>query len=121
MEVNYYVHPSSYIDIPCEIGEGTMIWHFCHVMAHAKIGKKCVLGQNVVVASHVEIGNNVQIQHNVALGTGAIVEDDVFLGPSCVFTNLINPRSEILRLHSYEKTIIRKGATIGANATLLSG
>jgi UDP-2-acetamido-3-amino-2,3-dideoxy-glucuronate N-acetyltransferase len=121
MEANYYVHPSSYIDIPCQIGEGTKIWHFSHVMAHAKIGKKCNLGQNVLVSSHVEIGNNVKIQNNVALYTGAYIEDDVFLGPSCVLTNIVNPRSEIVRRHLYEKTIIRKGATIGANATVVCG
>jgi UDP-2-acetamido-3-amino-2,3-dideoxy-glucuronate N-acetyltransferase len=118
---NYFVHPSSYVDIPCEIGDGTKIWHFCHIMPHAKIGQGCILGQNVLVSSHVEIGNNVKIQNNVALYTGAIVEDDVFLGPSCVLTNVNNPRSEIVRRHMYEKTIIRKGASIGANATIVCG
>ena len=105
----YYVHPSSYVDIPCEIGEGTKIWHFCHVMAYAKIGKKCVLQQNVHVANHVEIGNNVQIHPHVALASGIVIEDDVFLGPSCVLTNIINPRSELRRLQGHEKMIIRKG------------
>jgi UDP-2-acetamido-3-amino-2,3-dideoxy-glucuronate N-acetyltransferase len=90
-------------------------------MAHAKIGKKCNLGQNVLVSSHVVIGDNVKIQNNVALYTGAVIEDDVFLGPSCVLTNIVNPRSEIVRRHMYEKTIIRKGATIGANATIVCG
>lgn len=121
MDAGYYVHPSSYIDIPCDIGEGTKIWHFCHVMPHAKIGKHCILGQNVLVSSHVEIGNNVKIQNNVALYTGAIIEDDVFLGPSCVLTNIVNPRSEIIRRHLYEKTIIKKGASVGANATIVCG
>jgi UDP-2-acetamido-3-amino-2,3-dideoxy-glucuronate N-acetyltransferase len=121
MEANYYVHPSSYVDVPCEIGEGTKIWHFCHVMANAKIGTGCILGQNVLVSSHVEIGNNVKIQNNVSLYTGAVIEDDVFLGPSCVLTNIVNPRSEIIRRHMYEKTIIRKGASVGANATIVCG
>lgn len=121
METTYFVHSSSFVDIPCEIGEGTRIWHFCHVMPHAKIGKNCNLGQNVLVSSHVEIGNNVKIQNNVALYTGAIIEDDVFLGPSCVLTNIVNPRSEIVRRHMYEKTIIRKGASVGANATIVCG
>ena len=121
MEPGFYVHPSSYVDVPCEIGDGTKIWHFCHIMPHAKIGKGCNLGQNVLVSSHVEIGNNVKIQNNVALYTGAIIEDDVFLGPSCVLTNIVNPRSEIVRRHMYEKTIIRKGASVGANATIVCG
>jgi UDP-2-acetamido-3-amino-2,3-dideoxy-glucuronate N-acetyltransferase len=121
MQPSYYVHPSSYVDVPCEIGEGTKIWHFCHVMAHAKIGKGCNVGQNVLVSSQVEVGNNVKIQNNVALYTGAVIEDDVFLGPSCVLTNIVNPRSEIVRRHMYEKTIIRKGASVGANATIVCG
>ena len=121
LNANVYVHPSSYVDIPCEIGDGTKIWHFCHVMANSKIGKNCSLGQNVLVSPDVVIGNNVKIQNNVALYTGAIVEDDVFLGPSCVLTNIINPRSEIVRRHMYEKTIIRKGASVGANATIVCG
>ena len=121
LDTTGYVHPSSYIDIPCEIGEGTKIWHFSHVMPHAKIGKNCNLGQNVLVSSHVVIGDNVKIQNNVALYTGAVIEDDVFLGPSCVLTNILNPRSEIVRRHMYEKTIIRKGASVGANATIVCG
>src|SRR5687768_18014079 len=121
MDAPYYVHPSSYVDVPCEIGEDTKIWHFCHVMAHAKIGKNCILGQNVLVSSHVEIGNNVKIQNNVSLYTGAVLEDDVFLGPSCVLTNIVNPRSEIVRRHMYEKTVIKKGASVGANATIVCG
>src|ERR1017187_1472410 len=121
MEANYYVHPSSYVDIPCEIGEGTKIWHFTHIMPHARIGAGCNLGQNVLVSSHVEIGNNVKIQNNVALYTGAVIEDDVFLGPSCVLTNIVNPRSEIVRRHMYETTIIQIGASVGANATIVCG
>ena len=117
----YFVHPSSYIDQPCEIGEGTRIWHFCHVMADAKIGKGCSLGQNVLVASGVVIGDNVKIQNNVSLYTGVIVEDDVFLGPSCVFTNVINPRSQINRKAEYQQTLVKRGATIGANATIVCG
>jgi UDP-2-acetamido-3-amino-2,3-dideoxy-glucuronate N-acetyltransferase len=118
---NYFVHPSSYIDEPCEIGEGTKIWHFCHIMAHSKIGARCILGQNVLVSSDVIVGNNVKIQNNVALYTGACIEDDVFLGPSCVFTNISNPRSQIVRRHLYEKTLVKRGATIGANATIVCG
>jgi UDP-2-acetamido-3-amino-2,3-dideoxy-glucuronate N-acetyltransferase len=118
---SYYVHPSSYVDVPCAIGEGTKIWHFSHVMAHARIGKGCILGQNVHVASHVTIGDNVKIQNNVSLYTGVLIEDDVFLGPSCVFTNIVNPRSEIVRRHLYETTRVGKGATIGANATIVCG
>jgi UDP-2-acetamido-3-amino-2,3-dideoxy-glucuronate N-acetyltransferase len=121
LDANYFVHPSSYVDVPCQIGDGTKIWHFSHIMAHAKIGRGCNIGQNVLVSSQVEVGNNVKIQNNVALYTGAIIEDDVFLGPSCVLTNISNPRSEIVRRHMYEKTLIRKGASIGANATIVCG
>jgi len=117
----YFSHPSSYIDQPCEIGEGTRIWHFCHVMSGATIGKRCSLGQNVMVASQVVIGDNVKIQNNVSLYTGVIVEEDVFLGPSCVFTNVINPRSQINRKSEYQQTVVRRGATIGANATIVCG
>jgi UDP-2-acetamido-3-amino-2,3-dideoxy-glucuronate N-acetyltransferase len=117
----YFSHPSSYIDQPCEIGEGTHIWHFCHVMSDAKIGKKCSLGQNVMVASQVVIGDNVKIQNNVSLYTGVQIEDDVFLGPSCVFTNVINPRSQINRKSEYQQTLVQCGATIGANATIVCG
>lgn len=109
------------MDEPCEIGEGTKIWHFSHIMAHAKLGKGCILGQNVLVSSNVVIGDNVKIQNNVSLYTGAVIEDDVFLGPSCVFTNITNPRSQIVRRHLYEKTLVCKGATIGANATIVCG
>lgn len=118
---DYFVHPSSYIDEPAIIGTGTKIWHFCHVMAHAHIGKNCNIGQNVVVSSHVIIGNGVKIQNNVSIYEGTIIEDDVFLGPSCTLTNISNPRSQVLRKHLYEKTLIRRGATIGANATIVCG
>ncbi len=121
MDKNYFVHSSAYVDEPCEIGQGTKIWHFCHVMPHARIGERCVLGQNVLVASGVLIGNNVKIQNNVSLYTGVVLEDDVFCGPSCVFTNVVNPRSQIVRQHLYERTLVRRGATIGANATIVCG
>lgn len=120
-QVDYYVHPSSYIDEPCVIGAGTKIWHFCHIMSGSRIGEKCVLGQNVMVASHVVIGNRVKIQNNVSIYTGVELEDDVFCGPSCVFTNVINPRSQIERKHEYKRTLVKRGATIGANATILCG
>jgi UDP-2-acetamido-3-amino-2,3-dideoxy-glucuronate N-acetyltransferase len=121
MSEEYFSHPSAFVDQPCIIGKGTKIWHFCHVSANARIGEKCVLGQNVFVASDVEVGNNVKIQNNVSLYTGVILEDDVFCGPSCVFTNVINPRSEIVRHHLYERTLVKNGATIGANATIVCG
>jgi UDP-2-acetamido-3-amino-2,3-dideoxy-glucuronate N-acetyltransferase len=117
----YFVHESAYIDEPCEIGSGTKIWHFCHIMAHAKIGANCTLGQNVMVAAHVVIGNNVKIQNNVSVYTGVELEDDVFCGPSAVFTNVINPRAQISRQHQYQRTLVRRGATIGANATIICG
>ena len=120
-ERTYYVHPSAYVDEPCVIGAGTRIWHFCHVMRNARIGEDCVLGQNVFVASDVVIGNNVKIQNNVSVYTGVELEDDVFCGPSCVFTNVINPRSEIVRHNQYQRTLVRRGATIGANATIICG
>lgn len=116
-----YVHPSAYVDDPCEIGAGTKIWHFCHVMAYAQLGERCILGQNVLIASHVRIGNNVKIQNNVAVYTGVELEDDVFCGPSCVFTNVINPRSQVVRRDQYQRTLVRRGATIGANATIVCG
>jgi len=118
---NYYVHESAYVDEPCEIGKGTKIWHFSHVMKDARIGENCILGQNVNVAGGVIIGNNVKIQNNVSIYAGAIIEDDVFLGPSCVLTNIPNPRSQIVRHNLYEKTLFRRGATIGANATIVCG
>lgn len=118
---NYFVHESSYIDEPCEIGEGTKIWHFSHIMSNCKIGKNCNIGQNVVISPDVILGNGVKIQNNVSVYTGVICEDDVFLGPSCVFTNVINPRSFISRKDEYRKTVIGKGASIGANATIVCG
>jgi UDP-2-acetamido-3-amino-2,3-dideoxy-glucuronate N-acetyltransferase len=119
--MDYYVHPSSYIDEPCTIGAGTKIWHFCHLMAGAKIGERCILGQNVMIASNVVIGNNVKIQNNVSLYTGVELEDDVFCGPSCVFTNVINPRSQIVRRNEYQRTLVCRGATLGANSTIVCG
>lgn len=121
MAKSYFVHESSYIDEPCEIGEGTRIWHFSHIMQGCKIGKDCNIGQNVVISSQVILGNNVKIQNNVSVYTGVICEDNVFLGPSCVFTNVINPRSHINRKNEYKETIIKKGASIGANATIVCG
>jgi len=120
-EPSYYVHPSSYLDQPCEIGEGSKIWHFCHIMSEAKIGKSCNIGQNVFIATGVIVGDNVKIQNNVSLYNGVILEDDVFCGPSCVFTNVINPRSQILRQDQYKQTVVKRGATIGANATIVCG
>ena len=117
----FFVHESSYIDEGAEIGEGTKIWHFCHIMSGAKIGRNCSLGQNVYVGSHAIIGNGVKIQNNVSVYDNVIIEDDVFCGPSCVFTNVINPRAFIERKHEYRKTIVKKGASIGANATIICG
>ena len=117
----YQAHPTAVIDEGCEIGEGTKIWHFSHVMPHCKIGKNCNLGQNVVVSPGVVLGNNVKVQNNVSIYTGVQCEDDVFLGPSMVFTNVINPRSAVNRKNQYAKTIVKKGATIGANATIVCG
>jgi UDP-2-acetamido-3-amino-2,3-dideoxy-glucuronate N-acetyltransferase len=122
MEKNtYYAHPTAIVDEPAHIGADTKIWHFCHVMANTRIGKGCSLGQNVFVAAHVEIGNNVKIQNNVSLYEGVICEDDVFLGPSMVFTNVYNPRSGVNRKSEYRKTLVRHGASIGANATIVCG
>ena len=120
-KTKYFAHPSSYIDEGCEIGEGTKIWHFSHIMPGCKIGKNCNIGQNVVISPDVILGNNVKIQNNVSIYTGVICEDDVFLGPSCVFTNVINPRSAVNRKSEYAKTIVKKGASIGANATIVCG
>jgi UDP-2-acetamido-3-amino-2,3-dideoxy-glucuronate N-acetyltransferase len=117
----FFVHESSYADEDAEIGEGTKIWHFCHIMPGAKIGKNCSIGQNVNVGSRAIIGNGVKIQNNVSVYDDVIIEDDVFCGPSCVFTNVINPRAFVERKHEYKKTVIKKGATIGANATIVCG
>ena len=121
MKKEYYIHESSYIDEPCEIGKGTKIWHFSHIMHDCIIGPNCNIGQNVVISPKVILGKNVKIQNNVSVYTGVECEDDVFLGPSMVFTNIINPRSMINRRGSYVKTIVKKGATIGANATIVCG
>jgi UDP-2-acetamido-3-amino-2,3-dideoxy-glucuronate N-acetyltransferase len=117
----YQAHASAVIDEPCAIGEGTTIWHFSHIMADSTIGQRCNLGQNVLVSSGVSIGNNVKIQNNVSLYTGVELEDDVFCGPSMVFTNVINPRSHIVRKHEYKKTLVKRGATLGANCTVVCG
>ena len=118
---NYFVHESSYVDEPCIIGAGTKIWHFSHIMKNSVIGKNCNIGQNVVVSPDVQLGNNVKIQNNVSVYTGVVCEDDVFLGPSMVFTNVINPRSSVIRKEEYMKTVVKKGASIGANATIVCG
>jgi UDP-2-acetamido-3-amino-2,3-dideoxy-glucuronate N-acetyltransferase len=118
---DYFVHESAYVDQPCEIGAGTRIWHFSHIMAGAAIGRNCNLGQNVFVGEGVVVGNNVKVQNNVSLYAGVTLEDDVFCGPSCVFTNVINPRSQIVRRSEYMPTLVRRGATIGANATIICG
>lgn len=120
-EKNYFCHQSSYIDEGCIIGEGSKIWHFCHIMKNSIIGKNCNIGQNVVISPEVILGNNVKIQNNVSVYTGVTCDDDVFLGPSMVFTNVINPRSAVNRRDSYLKTHVGKGASIGANATIVCG
>ena len=117
----YFAHASACIDEPCDIGEGTRIWHFCHVMTGARIGARCVLGQNVFVAGGAELGDDVRVQNNVSIYAGTIIEDDVFLGPSCVLTNVTSPRAEIDRRAHFEVTRVRRGATIGANATIVCG
>lgn len=121
MEKNYFAHESAIIDDGCNIGKGSKIWHFSHLMTGCTLGEKCNIGQNVVVSPDVVLGNNVKVQNNVSLYTGVICEDDVFLGPSMVFTNIVNPRSAIIRKSEYVKTIVRKGASIGANATIVCG
>lgn len=118
---DYFVHESAYVDQPCEIGKGTKIWHFSHIMKDVRIGERCIFGQNVNVASGVVIGSNVKVQNNVSIYTGTIIEDDVFLGPSCVLTNVTNPRSQVVRHSLYERTILRRGTTVGANATVVCG
>jgi UDP-2-acetamido-3-amino-2,3-dideoxy-glucuronate N-acetyltransferase len=117
----YFAHETSVIDEGCEIGAGTKIWHFTHIMSGCRIGRNCNLGQNVVVSPEVVLGDNVKVQNNVSIYTGVICEDNVFLGPSMVFTNVTNPRSNVNRRGQYEKTMVRKGATIGANATIVCG
>jgi UDP-2-acetamido-3-amino-2,3-dideoxy-glucuronate N-acetyltransferase len=119
--MNYYAHPTAVIDDGCEIGEGVKIWHFSHIMPGSKIGDGCNIGQNVVVSPGVILGKNVKVQNNVSIYEGVICEDDVFLGPSMVFTNVINPRSAVIRKHEYLKTLVHKGASIGANATIICG
>ena len=121
MDKKYFAHATAIIDEGCEIGEGTKIWHFSHIMPDCKIGVKCNIGQNVVVSPDVILGDNVKVQNNVSIYTGVICEDDVFLGPSMVFTNVINPRSAIIRRDQYMKTLVKKGASIGANATIVCG
>lgn len=119
--MNYFAHETAVIDEDCQIGEGTKIWHFSHIMKNSVIGNKCNIGQNVVVSPDVILGNNVKVQNNVSIYTGVICEDDVFLGPSMVFTNVTNPRSAIIRRGQYERTVVKKGASIGANATIVCG
>jgi UDP-2-acetamido-3-amino-2,3-dideoxy-glucuronate N-acetyltransferase len=119
--MSYSAHETAVVDPGCEIGAGTKIWHFSHIMPGCKIGERCNIGQNVVVSPDVILGNNVKIQNNVSIYTGVECEDDVFLGPSCVFTNVINPRSAVARKDEYRKTIVKKGASIGANATIVCG
>lgn len=120
-DLSYFVHETAVVDEGVEIGGGTKIWHFCHIMRGCRIGRNCNLGQNVVVSPDVVLGNNVKVQNNVSVYTGVVCEDDVFLGPSCVFTNVVNPRSAIARKDQYKPTCVRKGATIGANATIVCG
>lgn len=121
MDKPYFVHESSYIDEGCEIGEGTKIWHFSHIMAGCRIGRRCNIGQNVVVSPDVVLGDGCKVQNNVSIYTGVVCEDGVFLGPSCVFTNVIDPRAFIVRKSEYRRTVIKQGASIGANATIVCG
>ena len=121
MEKDFFAHQTAVIDDGCKIGKGTKIWHFSHVMTNCEIGEKCNIGQNVVVSSDVKLGSNVKVQNNVSIYTGVICEDDVFLGPSMVFTNVINPRSAVNRKSDYAKTLVKRGASIGANATIICG
>ncbi len=119
--MSYFKHESAFVDEPCEIGPGTKIWHFCHVQKGARIGANCIFGQNCNVANDVVIGSNVKVQNNVSIYTGTVIEDDVFLGPSCVLTNVTNPRSQVNRHALYERTLLRRGCSIGANATVVCG
>ncbi len=121
MNRNYFAHETAVIDSDCNIGDGTKIWHFSHIMSNCTLGKGCNLGQNVVVSPNVVLGNNVKVQNNVSIYTGVICEDDVFLGPSMVFTNIVNPRSAVIRKSEYQQTLVKKGASIGANATIICG
>jgi len=121
MEKEYFAHETAVIDDGCKIGKGTKIWHFSHIMKDSEIGENCNIGQNVVISPGVRLGKNVKVQNNVSIYTGVICEDDVFLGPSMVFTNIINPRSAIIRKEQYASTIVEKGASIGANATIVCG
>jgi len=118
---DYFVHESSYVDDGATVGAGTKIWHFCHILPGAIIGERCNLGQNVVVMGGTRLGNNVKVQNNVSIYEGVTLEDDVFCGPSCVFTNVMNPRSHVSRKHEYQPTLVRRGASIGANATIVCG
>ena len=121
MEKSFFAHETAVIDEGCMIGKGTKIWHFTHVMSNSVIGENCNIGQNVVISPEVKLGNNVKVQNNVSIYTGVVCQDDVFLGPSMVFTNIINPRSAIIRKEQYAKTLVKKGASIGANATIVCG
>lgn len=118
---DFFVHQSSYVEADVAIGEGTRIWHFCHVLAGSRIGRMCNLGQNVMVGPNVRLGDNVKVQNNVSIYEGVELEDDVFCGPSMVFTNVINPRSHVPRKHEYRRTLVRRGATLGANCTVICG
>jgi UDP-2-acetamido-3-amino-2,3-dideoxy-glucuronate N-acetyltransferase len=119
--MEYFAHETAVLDAGCQIGKGTKVWHFSHIMPNCTIGERCNIGQNVVVSPDVTLGNNVKVQNNVSIYTGVICEDDVFLGPSMVFTNVINPRSAIIRKDEYKRTLVKKGASIGANATIVCG
>lgn len=121
MNPDVKIHPSAFVDEGAILGKGTQVWHFCHIMPGAQLGERCILGQNVMIAAGVKIGNNVKIQNNVSVYEGVILEDDVFCGPSCVFTNVTNPRSQIVRRGQYQTTLVRRGATLGANSTLVCG
>ena len=121
VSARYFAHPTAIVDMPCDIGEGTTIWHFCHVSSGARLGRNCNLGQNVFVAGNVVVGDNVKIQNNVSLYDGVVLEDDVFCGPSMVFTNVRNPRSHVVRKGQYLPTRVRRGATLGANSTVVCG
>jgi len=119
--LRYQVHESSYVDDGCQIGDGTRIWHFCHVMSGAVLGERCNIGQNVVISPGVILGNNVKVQNNVSIYTGVELEDDVFCGPSMVFTNVVNPRSHVIRRNEYQRTRVGRGASLGANSTVVCG